>query len=542
MPGLYLDPRLPQTNECVTREVVERWAADRPRKVFAWFGPEKEWTYAETAKISRRAGNGFASLGVKQGEHVLSWLPNGPDAVRVWFGLNYLGAVYVPLNTAYRGKLLEHTIRISDARLIVVHADLAPRLAEIDRGKVDTAVVIGGPAPKIDGIRFLTADALEPDNTDLPPLERPIAPWDTQSIIFTSGTTGPSKAVLSSYAQIHAMCRGSFYFADENDRAMVNLPMFHVGGTAVLSSTLIPGGSVAMVDSFDTNSFWRQVRESQTTTLCLLGVMTGFLLRQPPRPDDKDHPLRHISAVPFTEEVVEFGKRFGVDWYTLFNMTEVSGPLRTEKNPTTPGTCGKPRPGVECRLVDENDCEVPDGTIGELILRTDMPWGMNHGYYGNPEATVKAWRNGWFHTGDAFKKDAEGYFYFVDRMKDAIRRRGENISSFEVEAEVCAHPAVREAAAIPVKNELAEDDVMVVVAPAPGQTVDPVALIEFLKPRMAHFMVPRYVRILPDLPKTPTQKVQKHILKTEGVTADTWDRDKAGIKVGREKIGQAAAE
>jgi crotonobetaine/carnitine-CoA ligase len=182
------------------------------------------------------------------------------------------------------------------------------------------------------------------------------------------------------------------------------------------------------------------------------------------------------------------------------------------------------------------------GTIGELIVRTDMPWAMNSGYHKNPEATAKAWRNGWFHTGDAFRKDADGNFYFVDRMKDAIRRRGENISSFEVEAEITAHPAVREAAVVAVKSELSEDEVLAVLAPVPGQTIDPVALIDFLRPRMAHFMIPRYLRILPDLPKTPTQKVQKHILKTEGVTADTWDREKAGIRIAREKIGREAAE
>jgi carnitine-CoA ligase len=219
-------------------------------------------------------------------------------------------------------------------------------------------------------------------------------------------------------------------------------------------------------------------------------------------------------------------------------MTEISSPIVSDPNPSKRGTCGKVRKGVEVRLVDENDCEVALGEVGEMLVRTDRPWAMNSGYYKMPEATARAWRNGWFHTGDAFRQDEDGYFFFVDRMKDAIRRRGENISSFEVEAEIVAHPDVREAAAIAVPSELDEDEVMAVVAPAPGKTIDPVALIEFLRDRMAHFMIPRYIRVLPELPKTPSAKVLKTELRKEGITPDTWDRDKAGIQIKRDRIGR----
>jgi crotonobetaine/carnitine-CoA ligase len=217
-------------------------------------------------------------------------------------------------------------------------------------------------------------------------------------------------------------------------------------------------------------------------------------------------------------------------------MTEISTPLVSEANPAKAGSCGRPRPGVELRLVDEHDCEVAPGSVGELLVRTDAPWALNSGYYKNPEATAAAWRNGWFHTGDAFRKDADGTYFFVDRIKDAIRRRGENISSFEVETEIAAHPLVNEVAVIPVPSELSEDEIMCVIAPAPGRTIDAKELIEFLVPRLPHFMVPRYVRIVDSLPKTPTQKNQKHLLRTEGVTADTWDREKAGIKIGRQRL------
>ena len=278
------------------------------------------------------------------------------------------------------------------------------------------------------------------------------------------------------------------------------------------------------------------MRELGVTCSVVLGAMTPFLLKAPASKDDADNPYRAALMVPLGEDAKEFAERFGCDVYTTFNMTEVSSPIMSDKNLETVGVAGKARPGVELRIVDEHDCEVETGTVGELIVRTDAPWAMNAGYNHSPEATAEAWRNGWFHTGDAFRKDEEGFFYFVDRMKDAIRRRGENISSFEVEAEVQLQPSVREVAAIPVASNESEDEVMIVVAEADGHTLDPIALIEALRERMPHFMVPRYVRVVPELPKTPTQKVQKHLLKAEGVTADTWDRDAAGIVVKRERL------
>jgi crotonobetaine/carnitine-CoA ligase len=269
----------------------------------------------------------------------------------------------------------------------------------------------------------------------------------------------------------------------------------------------------------------------------LLGVMATFLLKAPPSPADRDHRVTKAYIVPLAEGAAEFHRRFGPDVYTIFNMTEISSPITSEPNPQVGGTCGRARAGVEVRLVDDNDCEVPDGNVGEMILRTDRPWGMNHGYHKNPEATARAWRNGWFHTGDAFRRDANGNYFFVDRMKDAIRRRGENISSFEVEIEVVAFPAVREAAVIAVPSELGEDEVMAVVAPAPGHEIDPAALLAFLRDRLAYFMIPRYLRVLPELPKTPTAKVLKAELRAQGITPDTWDREQAGISIRRDRIG-----
>jgi len=476
------------------------------------------------------------ALGVKQGERVLAWLPNNADCLRVWFGLNYLGAVFVPINTAYRGSLLEHAIGLSEARLMIAQADLCPRLKDVDRKTVRDIVVLGGAPIRLDGISFHPASALESADTNPPPLERPIAPWDMQSIIFTSGTTGPSKGVMSSYVHLHAMA-GSAPFLSGSDRYMINLPMFHSGGVMPVTAMLIHGGSIAMVDSFNTEAFWPTVRKTGITTAILLGVMGGFLLKRPPSPGDKDHPLRTCTYVPLNETAPQFHARFGTDIHTHFNMTEISMPIVSGANPTALGSAGRVRAGVDVRIIDENDCELPVGAVGELVVRADCPWATSHGYAGNPVATAAAWRNGWFHTGDGFRRDAEGNFYFVDRLKDAIRRRGENISSFEVESEVLAYPAIREAAAIAVKSEIAEDEVCAVVSIREGETFDPAALIEFLRPRMAHFMVPRYVRVVEALPRTPTAKIEKVKLRAEGLTADTWDRDAAGIVVKREKIG-----
>jgi crotonobetaine/carnitine-CoA ligase len=538
MPTSWYDKRVLAAEICVLRPLLERRAAETPEKVFARFADGQCWTYGETREVARRAALGFERLGVKQGDTVLSWLPNGPDALRVWFGLNYLGAVYVPINLAYKGKLLEHIVENADARLIVVHAELYPRLEAIRRAKLSDAVIVGGGAAPLEGLRVHDAAALSPaGEARLPPLAHEIAPWDMQTIIYTSGTTGPSKGVMSSYLQAYCMGAEPFHFLGADDRFMINLPLFHVGGTCAVFAMLAKGASIAVVDAFDTASFWATVRETGSTTVVLLGVMAGFLVKQPPRPEDRGHGLTSAIMVPLCEDAEAFSRRFACDIYTVFNMTEISTPLVSGRNPGPLGTCGRPRPGVEARVVDEHDCEVAPGQVGELMLRTDRPWAMNHGYFRNPEATARAWRNGWFHTGDAFRVDDGGNFFFVDRMKDAIRRRGENISSFEVETEVCAHPAVKEAAAVAVPSELAEDEVLVAVSLAEGASLDPRDLIEFLVPRMAHFMVPRYIRIVRELPKTPTQKVQKHLIRSEGVTPDTWDRDKAGIRVKRERIG-----
>jgi crotonobetaine/carnitine-CoA ligase len=528
---------------CVLRYALERNARAKPDEIFAAFEGGELWTFAQTLQqVESLAGN-LHELGVRQGDHVILVLPTSPLALRAIFAVNYLGAVYVPVNPAFKGSSLEHVLNNAGAAFAIVHdsvldrilAAAPPALKTIVRSSDTTAAPSGGIT--IHSVSALTKPAAPP-----PPPPKPIRPFDTQSIIYTSGTTGRSKGVLSSYMHSYS-CVGpdAWNCLKADDRQLLHMPIFHIGGAFIATVSLCVGSSIAVVSHFRTEAFWDQIRELEVTSAFLLGAMATFLLKQPPSPRDRDHRLRMVFIVPLGQSGPAFRERFGVDVFTLFNMTEICTPLISRANPTKDSICGCPRAGVEVRLVDENDCSVADGEVGQLILRTEAPWAMNHGYNNNPQATADAWRNGWFHTGDAFIRDADGDYRFVDRLKDAIRRRGENISSYEIEVELLSHPAVREAAAIPVPSEFSEDEVLVVLAPASGASLDPEEIIQHLLPRMAHHMVPRYIRIVDELPKTPTAKVEKHVLRAEGLTADTWDRERAGIVICREKICDRSA-
>ncbi len=519
---------------CVVRYALERHAAERPDAIFAVSDDGRRWTFAETLRRVEEAATGLQALGVAQGDPVLLLLPNTLDAVCCLFAVNHLGAICVPVNPAYKGRLLEHVVHNSGARLAIVHPDVVAELVSIERSELTTVVVLGTSAlpAGLDRLQVLGAESLKADRASLRPLQRPIEPWDTQSIIYTSGTTGPSKGVLSSYMHSyaatgpHAWCH-----LRDDDRHLIHMPLFHIGGAFICYMAACRGASIAVVRGFRTDVFWRTVDELGVTVVFLLGAMASFLLKQAPQADDRAHGLRMVFIVPLGGLSPPFRERFGVDVCTIFNMTEISTPLRSELNPEKPNCCGRPRPGVTVRLVDENDCEVLRGEPGELVIRTEQPWAMNHGYNANPEATVQAWRNGWFHTGDVFVTDEEGDFYFVDRRKDMIRRRGENISAYELESELFRHPAIREAAAIGVPSRFGEDDVMVVLALQPGQSLEPEVLLDFLSDRVPHFMLPRYVRTMPALPLTETAKIRKQLLREQGVTADTWDRERAGVRV-----------
>ena len=525
----------PPAEPCVLPGLLAWRAAERPGQTAIIFPEGESWSYAELeARVLERAA-GLRALGVRQDDYVLSWLPNGPHAVLTFLALGKLGAVYTPINTAYRGGVLAHVLANAGARLMIAHGGLVQRLAEVDRARLEAVVVIGGERPALPGIRLIDEEALSGPAGEAPEPERRLRPWDTQMVIYTSGTTGPSKGVLVSYRHAYTAAL-EFRNVGPGDRNYTALPMHHVGGPYGIQWALIHGGSVVLAESFRTQAFWEIVRRHRVTTTGLLGAMVRFLLSQPPSPADRDHPLKTVIVAPYDEAALQFAARFGVEVYTEFNMTELSVPMFAGPEPLPPGACGRLREGLEARLVDGHDVEVGPGAPGELVLRADEPWTLSHGYLNDPAATARAWRNGWFHTGDLFRRDDDGVYYFLDRAKDALRRRGENISSFEVESAVLLHPAVREAAVIAAPGIGGEDEVMAVIALEPGAGLAPAALLDFLQPRLPHFMLPRYVRILPELPKTATHKVEKHRLRAEGVGADAWDREAAGVQVRADRL------
>jgi crotonobetaine/carnitine-CoA ligase len=533
MPELYA----PAT--CVIRHALDIHARERGSSLFAVFEDEAQWTYAQTLELVRGAAAGLASLGVARGDAVLVMLPNSGFALQVMLAINYLGAICVPINTAYRGPLLEHVLADSGATLAIVHDELLERVLEGARGRIRQ--IIGSSARAGTGVPGLTlhpsTSLTDPSLASAALPHADIRPWDTQFIMYTSGTTGPSKGVLSSYVHSYtSVGPPSWTCVREDDRQLVHLPLFHIGGAFVSSAALCRGSAIALGKGFRTTAFWDLVRATRATSVFLLGVMATFLLKEPPRPDDREHPLRMVFIVPLGSSGPAFAERFGVEVYTLFNMTEISTPLLSQPNPAKAGICGRPRPGVQVRLVDTHDCEVPAGSVGEMVVRTDQPWTMNHGYHNQPEATARAWRNGWFHTGDSFIVDADGDYHFKDRLKDAIRRRGENISSYEIEVVLHAHPGVREAAAIPVPAEHGEDEVMIVIAPVDGADLAAGDIFAYLQMRLAHFMLPRYLRIVDELPKTATAKVQKHVLREQGLTSDTLDLQQAGFSARRQLL------
>jgi carnitine-CoA ligase len=527
---------IPDRAACVLRHRLEKCAEERPDKVFLRFDSGESWTYRETLAHARRAATGLAGLGVKQNDVVFVLMPNGPDFVKAWFGANLLGAAVAAPNTAMRGAVLQHLVTLSDAAVGVVDGRYLERLEDLSLGKLRTLVVAGETqAPSDD--RFERAsfhECLEVADPDAAP-DVIVEPWQAQFILFTSGTTGPSKGAVVTYVQMYdMMLANTAGRLDENDVYLASTPLSHVGGSRVVNGMLLLGGTVVLLKQFKTDTFWDTIRHHKATACVLLGATARFLEDRSPRPDDADNPLRLVSMSPLVSDPQTFSRRFGVDVVTSYGMSELSVPIVSELNPADPESCGRLRPGYEARIVDEHDREVPEGAAGELILRADRPWTISPGYWRMPEATAAVWRNGWFHTGDRFRRNAAGDYYFIDRQKDAIRRRGENVSSFEVEAEVLSHPDIRDVAAIGVESPFGEQDIMIVVELRPGCAPQPETLLDYLRPRMAHYMLPRYIRFVPDLPRTPSARVQKHLLRAEGVTRDCWDREAAGILVKRD--------
>jgi crotonobetaine/carnitine-CoA ligase len=437
------------------------------------------------------------------------------------------------VNPASRGPQLAHVLRDADPRVLAVETPLEEHVAA---------------EPLPDGLeRVWTLGTHEPQV----PLGVPVEPWpglgepvpgappapaDPLAILYTSGTTGPSKGVVCPHAQFTWWGENVAGWLDlrADDTLYTCLPLYHTNALNAFVQALVSGAHYVVGPRFSASQFWRRAIDADATVTYLLGTMVTILAGRPASPLDRAHRIR-VALAPATPARTwrAFEGRFGVRLVDGHGMTETNGVIGPRDGRQRPGWMGRAMPGFEARVVDEHDVEMPAGTAGELVVRADERLAFAEGYWGLPGATEAAWRNGWFHTGDRVVADEQGWFRFLDRLKDAIRRRGENVSSWEVEQVLLRHPAVAGAAAVPVPSELGEDDVMAFVVVREGHTLDPADLVRFCVPLLASFAIPRYVEVLDAMPLTENAKVRKVALRERGLGPATWDREAAGVELPR---------
>jgi crotonobetaine/carnitine-CoA ligase len=499
------------------------------------------FTYRAVHDGAQRFAVVLESVGIAEGDTVATMIPHSADTYRLWFGIALRRALEVPISTRYRGRMLEHILDDAKVRVLVVDGRFVPTISDaIEAGllpNLETIIVrnAGSTPVSFDGVTTLRLGDLV-DQAD--PVESVSAPsaHDTAMVLYTSGTTGPSKGVLVPWGQIHATVTGVFPAGTFDSPKVLYCPFppNHIGGRLFPCLALLHGIPVVVRDTFSASQYWTDVRGHGCTTTALVPAMASILWNAPAAGDDLDNPLHDVAMVPIIPEYEGFRQRFGVRICTDYNMTEVSIPTVSGWSIDDWRSCGRVRtgsPGYEVRIVDEHDRPVPTGAVGELVCRTSEPWAMNAGYLGRPAETARAWRNGWFHTGDAFRVDEHDRYYFVDRIKDAIRRRGENVSSFEVEREIADHPDVVECAAIGVPSDLGEEDIKAFVVRREGSDLSAGELIEYLRQRCPDFMVPSYVEFIGALPRTDgTLKVKKAELRARASGAGT-DGSVAGASV-----------
>jgi crotonobetaine/carnitine-CoA ligase len=489
-----------------------------------------EWCYGQFNADTDRVAAGLHALGVRRGDNVSLMLPNCIEFAVLWFALAKLGAVTAPVNTSFRGQVLVNAINLVESKLMLVHTSLYDALAQVraDLQHIEQIVVVGGKPPK----PCLSYDALwnvEPDSSTLPQPDVGFA--DLCLLLYTSGTTGRSKAAMISHrfvlAQAHLTIVGLGLRAD--DVLYCPYPMFHLDAAVMtIAPALLLRGVAAIGEKFSVSRYWQEMRELKATVFDFMGATITMLWKQPASSADRDHCARLGWGVPLPSWAPEFEARFGCALVELYGLTEAGAMIFTPQNePRRLGSCGKPIGPFDVSLLNEAGFEVPVGQPGELVIRPLEPSLIMQGYYGMPEETLFAFRNLWFHTGDVLKRDADGFLYFVGRRKDIVRRRGENISAAEVEMVIETHPDVLECAVIGVPSEMTEEEVMACVVLRRGATLDAPELADFCTARMARFMVPRYVRFVDHLPKTPTDKVEKFRLQQEFEFVEKWDREQA---------------
>ncbi|MFE1109087.1 AMP-binding protein [Streptomyces rochei] len=489
--------------------LVDAAAAHHGERLFLTIDGTRR-TYAQARTAAATMAGALAARGCRSGDRVAALLSNRVELVDLVLGCSWLGAVVVPLNTALHGRLLRHALDESKPRFLYTEEELAERVEHVGYAGQVWVTGPGSPQAPVPGVER----ALDP---------YPSRPGDTAAVLFTSGTTGPSRGVRCPHAQFAWWGRN---VADSlrltaDDTLYTCLPLFHTNALNTLAQAMTVGASVVVDRRFSASKYWARAAEAGATCVYVLGAMVPMLLAQPPGPGDRAHRAWR-GLGPGTPGALwdVFRERFGVRLVDGFGSTETNLVIGSVPEDCRPGYMGTVRDGFEARVVDADLSCVPDGTPGELVVRTDREHAFATGYVGEAEPALGSWRR----TGDRVVRDADGWFRFVDRVKDCIRRRGENISSYEVETALRAHPDVAQAAAFPVASDLAEDEVMVAVVPRPGRGLDPVEVARHCARELPVFAVPRYVDVVAELPLTETGKVRKSVLRERGVTGVTWDR------------------
>ncbi|WP_245477176.1 ATP-dependent acyl-CoA ligase [Bradyrhizobium guangzhouense] len=495
---------------------------------------ETRWTFAQTAAIAAGSAQALVDAGIKPSDRVALMCSNRPEFLLVYLGCAWLGAVAVPINTALRGFQLSHIFRNSRPALLVVEAQFAGAIESVEAGVElpPRSWIIGAETGPIDA--RLAAVPLPALGISAP--AGAVRPGDTVAILYTSGTTGPAKGVCCPQAQLFwwGIYSARALGIRDGDVLFTTLPLFHTNALNAFYQALLNGCTYVLEPKFSASGFWAAAERHNATVGYLLGAMASMLLAQPISENDKTHRLRVALGGGVPPQIhAPFRERFGVPLVDGYGSTETNFVFAGTIPSDRPGTMGYLADGIEARIVDENDSALPDGEAGELVLRAREPFAFATGYFGMPEKTVEAWRNLWFHSGDRVVRDADGHYRFIDRMKDSIRRRGENVSSWEVEQTIQSHPAVAACAIYPLPSELGEDEVAAAILPEGGQSLQPVDIVRHCEGQIAYFAIPRYVRILSQLPLTENGKIKKGVLREEGVTKDTWDREAAGVKLRR---------
>ena len=518
------------------KAVVEHRASVKPHARFVRF-ENTEITYDQFNRNGNKVANFISGLGLEKGQTCASMLPSSPEVLYTWLGLAKIGVIEVPINVAFRGKLLTYILNKAECQAIIISSQWVNRLIDIldDLTYIRHIIIVGDYDEAIPS--FITSHSfnLILDRASDTNVDVEIKPTDPSLILFTSGTTGPSKGVVlthkSNFKNASNCCDVMKY--SPNDRLFTVFPLFHANAryTTVLAA-LLADCDIVLHDKFSASRFWDICRKEKITAFNFMGSLITMLMKQPESPDDKNHVVRKAFGGPTPLDLYDdFQKRYGVQISEIYGLTELGTVTNNPSETFRIGSCGIAAPYYEVEIHDEEDLPCPPGVAGEIVVRPKEPGIMFKGYYKMPEETIKSWKNLWFHTGDRGRMDQDGYIYFLDRQKDAIRRRGENISSFEVEVVLNDHPKVLDSAAIGVPSNLGEEEVMAVVIVKDGEELTPEELLNFCQQRMAYFAIPRFVRFVKEFPRTPSQRVQKYKLREEGITEDTWDRESVGFKV-----------